>query len=534
MEPETFRAIFKRVWELLEIDRGLEEIEWELIGGEITSLPVDYWRENLPYALDQCREFNKVLKTPGSINVLSNLIFPKEKARQEYLDLFAKYGDRPEMCLYTSWEPDTNRFGKNDVLFDQWRETVKAAQVEKKILDVILTRTTVEKGPEFLLETFLPLGINDFSIKMISPYGSGRAFWQPNMIEFHKMSDYLCRLLDMIPEGITFTPGDEMSGAVFRGTSYQCIGNFRYDLSVEPDGLTTFNANQTTEEASLGDNEIRVTDDDWAWKVMSDNTQELDNKLSKYHDYCFQCDYHSYCAGGWYHYRIAEPAEVRAWDTGDCPGYKKLWSKVDERYGSFNRTMHVHREAMEAARTPRPQQKGKLNPERFGAAIQGVKPFYQFLKDNEGGQVLLKYTATGKSLLQRMWAYQSAGIAMLLPAAVFESVPRHEQQGIVGHIVFGDLPNLNVDPYIVWRWVSQNPKFPISRLILSAEEAIREGFGKDSAITEDKNVELLRWMIVNPRDGKPMTDHEHPVIRSCITQLRNEERVAASANRLLA
>ena len=46
MSHETFKAIFPRMRELLALDQGLEEIEWELIGGEITSLPVEYWQEN--------------------------------------------------------------------------------------------------------------------------------------------------------------------------------------------------------------------------------------------------------------------------------------------------------------------------------------------------------------------------------------------------------------------------------------------------------------------------------------------------------
>ena len=163
MSHDTFKAIFPRMRELLALDQGLEEIEWELIGGEITSLPVEYWQENLPYALDQCADFNRELKTPGAINVLSNLIFSDERKRRDYLDLFGKYGQRPEMCLYTSWEPETNRFGKNMALFERWKETVSDAQVNQKILDVILTRTVVELGPEYLLETFLPLGIKDFS-----------------------------------------------------------------------------------------------------------------------------------------------------------------------------------------------------------------------------------------------------------------------------------------------------------------------------------------------------------------------------------
>lgn len=42
MSSETFRSVFRQVRSLVEIDHGLEEVEWELIGGEITSLPVSY------------------------------------------------------------------------------------------------------------------------------------------------------------------------------------------------------------------------------------------------------------------------------------------------------------------------------------------------------------------------------------------------------------------------------------------------------------------------------------------------------------
>ncbi|WP_230678120.1 hypothetical protein [Pseudomonas putida] len=174
MEEGVFRGIFDRVRDLVALDRGLEEVEWEIIGGEITKMPVEFWRRNLPFALEQCRDFNAQLKTPGSVNVLSNLIFSDQRRRADYIDLFNQYGDWPEMCVYTSWEPETNRFGKRDKLMPAWRETVSALKVRQKILDVILTKTTVELGPDYLLEQFLPLGVTDFSIKMISPYGSGK------------------------------------------------------------------------------------------------------------------------------------------------------------------------------------------------------------------------------------------------------------------------------------------------------------------------------------------------------------------------
>ncbi len=110
----------------------MEEVEWEIIGGEITKMPVEFWRRNLPFALEQCRDFNAQLKTPGSVNVLSNLIFSDQRRRADYIDLFNQYGDWPEMCVYTSWEPETNRFGKRDKLMPAWRETVSALKVRQR------------------------------------------------------------------------------------------------------------------------------------------------------------------------------------------------------------------------------------------------------------------------------------------------------------------------------------------------------------------------------------------------------------------
>lgn len=524
MSTETFQAIFPRMRELLAIDHGLEEIEWELIGGEITSMPVEYWQENLPYALDQCRDFNSVLKTPGSINVLSNLIFSDERKRRDYLDLFAKYGQRPEMCLYTSWEPDTNRFGKGMALFDRWKATVAEAQVDKKILDVILTRATVEKGPEYLLETFLPLGIKDFSIKLISPYGSGRTFWQPNMIEFEQMSQYLCRLLELIPEGITFTPADEMSSAVFRGTSYQCIGNFRYDLAIEPDGLTTFNANQTTDEASVGDARIFISDPDWKWKVLADNTSELDNKLSRYHDYCFQCEYHSYCAGGWYHYRIAAPDDVRAWDQGDCPGFKKLWSKISERYGQFDRGTSVHRETLQRIK------EGRANSgieERVVCEVDGqASTFAEWVKQGAGCVVeMAGVPQAGKPIMERLWAYQAVGARCRISCDVFAGLGRFEQRMLVEHLVFDDFFHVDLEQAVVWAWADNAVDDPLARLLLNAETFIGSADGDGALITSDHNSELLRWVLQNGRaqvDG----DHPDPAVQRTQLRLRSEARMA--------
>ncbi|MFL1449363.1 radical SAM protein [Pseudomonas tritici] len=532
MSHDTFKAIFPRMRELLALDKGLEEVEWELIGGEITSLPVEYWQENLPYALDQCADFNSSMKTPGAINVLSNLIFSDERKRRDYLDLFAKYGDRTEMCLYTSWEPETNRFGKNMALFERWKETVKEAQVKQKILDVILTRTVVDLGPEYLLETFLPLGIKDFSIKMISPFGSGRSFWQPNMVEFERMSDYLTRLFEIVPKGITFTPADEMSSAVFRGASYQCIGNFRYDLAIEPDGLTTFNANQTTSEASIGSGLIYVNDPDWSWKVLADNTQELDTKLSAYHEYCFQCEFHSHCAGGWYHYRTAAPEDVRAWDSGDCPGYKKLWTRIKSRYGAFDRSVQVHRDALLRLRV---ENSAALSSSALVQEPQDdLIPFAQWLKSAASSSIVLgSYLYSQKPVIQRIWAYQAIGVGTSMSADVFEALGAPEQRMVVEHLVYDDFFTLAMDKGVVWDWCDRTPLDPLASLLLSAAGNVEAGVLGDNLIAADHNAELLRWILRNRRNHDSLhgLDTTTPIMGSSIFRLKSEDRVSLQLRR---
>lgn len=526
MSHDTFKAIFPRMRELLALDQGLEEIEWELIGGEITSLPVEYWQENLPYALDQCADFNRVLKTPGAINVLSNLIFSDERKRRDYLDLFGKYGERAEMCLYTSWEPETNRFGKNMALFERWKETVKDAQVNQKILDVILTRTVVELGPEYLLETFLPLGIKDFSIKMISPFGSGRTFWQPNMIEFERMSSYLSRLFDIVPKGITFTPADEMSSAVFRGTSYQCIGNFRYDLAIEPDGLTTFNANQTTDEASLGAGLIYLDDPDWKWKVLADNTQELDNKLSAYHGYCFQCEFHSHCAGGWYHYRTAAPEDVRAWDSAECPGYRKLWMQIKNRYGQFDRSLLVHRESLARLRTAK---LGAHVVEHVAESLAGDMSFDQWLKCVAGQHISLSgEDLFNKPIMQRLWAYQAVGSVCELSREAFEALDSSEQRMIVEHIVFDDFYHMELSKSVIWGWVDATPDDPLAQLLNSGAGEVENGSVGDSLIAATHNAELLRWVLRNRREHMSYDDviTNNSLVLATILRLKSEDRMS--------
>src|SRR5690606_40898068 len=70
------------------------------------------------------------------------------------------------------------------ILFERFYQTLCAIDARQKTLDIILTKEVIAIGAERILDMFLPAGITDFSMKMISPYGSGKAFFESNMEEF--------------------------------------------------------------------------------------------------------------------------------------------------------------------------------------------------------------------------------------------------------------------------------------------------------------------------------------------------------------
>jgi hypothetical protein len=326
MTFDTVRKVFDQVERLYELDGNLHEVEWEVLGGETTMMPFEWWEEVLPYMLDRVEQFNRRLKNPGSMNFITNLMIQDDR--------------------YTSWEPDTRRFGARNKLFPKFLENLERLKLPRITLDVIMTQAVMELGGAYVIDTFVPRGVTDFSCKMLSPYGSGKAFFQPNMTSFEAMSKFLGELAAAKPAHVTYTPGDEMLSSLFRGSSFQCNGNFYYDLSIEPDGFTHFNANQTAEEAATGGLEIRIDDPDWARKVVFENSPEAAGKLGLKHPECHQCEYLRFCNAGWWHYKV-DQSLIRPFAEGDCPGLRRHTARHISGYPS-------ERDACGCVRGPKP------------------------------------------------------------------------------------------------------------------------------------------------------------------------------------
>lgn len=450
MTEEVYRSVFDKIEQLKSIDRNLHEIEWEVIGGETTMMPFEWWERQLPWTLDRIEQINKGLRIPGSLNFLTNLIY----ADKRYTDLFNKYGDHPAFCLYTSWEPDTERFGKRNQLFKRFYDTLCSINAKQKILDIILTKEVIAIGAKRILDMFLPAGITDFSVKMISPYGSGKAFFEPNQPQFHEMTQFFKDMHRLKPAHITFTPQEEMLSSLMKGTSFQCNGNFKYDLSIEPDGVCHFNANQTADEAALGFRRIVIDDPDWAYKICFENKVEENNKLTLLHPECDQCEYLMHCNAGWYHYKVHDPKVIDRYREQDCSGYRLFWDFNKSLLGTQvnDRSRHIHQLTLRGLKLP-PFPDQSAVPEsaitkRYGDYFQAVKALKAVQVD--------KANAFGKKLLERLWFYDDLGVHAHIEDHVLFSSP--DLDAIAEHILSQNMPCIHLTDAQIQRYLGGSSK----------------------------------------------------------------------------
>lgn len=511
MTFDTVRKVFDQVEKLYELDGNLHEVEWEVLGGETTMMPFEWWEEVLPYMLDRVEAFNRRLKNPGSMNFITNLMIQDSR----YFDLFNEYAKHPAFSLYTSWEPDTRRFGARNKLFPKFLENLERLKLPRITLDVIMTKAVMELGGAYVIDTFVSRGVTDFSCKMLSPYGSGKAFFQPNMTSFEAMSKFLGELAAAKPAHVTYTPGDEMLSSLFRGSSFQCNGNFYYDLSIEPDGFTHFNANQTAEEAATGGLEIRIDDPDWARKVVFENSPEAAGKLGLKHPECHQCEYLRYCNAGWWHYKV-DQALVRPFADGDCPGLRRHW---DEKRASLDGALHdisagIHRKEMRAAlsagRDHGPDGKAQLRTVVAESTIADATTYLAL--DPENTEILIdRAVAFGKQITERLVYLDALGFEVSIADELLDigdgTDERNLETVLLNQVCGVHARATPLSDVQVMAIASRNPQWTFVRMMRDGATALADegegGHGGDwkadsGLIFDARNEEMFRWLIDRP------------------------------------
>lgn len=521
MTEQTFRLIFDRVEELYERDANLEEIEWEAIGGETTMMPFEWWERQLPWALDRIEQINKKLRSPGSLNFLTNLIYSDKR----YTGLLNEYADHPAFTLYTSWEPDTERFGKRNQLFKKFYNTLTSLHAKNKILDIILTKEIIAMGAEKVLDLFVPAGITDFSMKMISPYGSGKAFFEPNMTDFQSMTEFFRDMKRLKPAHVTFTPQEEMLSSLYKGGSFQCNGNFKYDLSIEPDGSCHFNANQTAEEATVAFRTLTIDDPKWATKLCFENKTEENNKLSLSHPECDQCEYMHYCNAGWYHYKIADPKVIDLYRRDECSGYKQFWKDNEVFLGNqmIDRSAVIHRQVIREKMSSGVRLLPVLESVPESSLPKVYNEYFAKIGDVKAIE-LDQHLRYGKNLLERAWFYEDLEVKTTVSPEILAKSPFLEK--LVEHVVYGNYKHMTLPD----AWLQSYSLHETSTIAkrLYAAVAMVTGAATPVSVTTDlivdsRNEELFRFAFhFSKRVGYPMLPVQHPYLSRVLGNLESE------------
>lgn len=521
MSEKTFRLIFDRVEELYGRDANLEEIEWEAIGGETTMMPFEWWERQLPWALDRIAQINTKLRSPGSLNFLTNLIYSDKR----YTGLLNEYAEHPAFALYTSWEPDTERFGKRNQLFNKFYKTLTSLTAKNKILDIILTKEIIAMGAEKVLDLFVPAGITDFSMKMISPYGSGKAFFEPNMTDFQSMTQFFRDMNRLKPAHVTFTPQEEMLSSLYKGGSFQCNGNFKYDLSIEPDGSCHFNANQTGDEATVAFRTLTIDDPRWATKLCFENKTEENNKLSLAHPECDQCEYMHYCNAGWYHYKIADPKVIDLYRKDECSGYKAFWKDNAQYLGNqvIDRSAVIHRQTIRELMGSRSTQIPCVEALPESSLPARYKDYFCVI-DSVKAVEIDQHVRFDKNLLERAWFYEDLQVKTTVSAQILKETPFLEK--LVEHVVYGNYRNMSLNDDWVAQYARQSESTIARRLQAALTLVTGDSMlGADTGLVVDsRNEELFRYAFkLAGRLNLPLGQVDDPYLSQVLTNIHSEE-----------
>ena len=328
MSIDVYKGIFDRIEEFLDHNPLITQLEWEVMGGETTLLPFSWWETMLPWTLERIGQFNRRFRDEGVLHFLTNLMYPDSR----YTGLLNEFGHHPLLCIYTSWEPDTGRFGLNNKLLGRFLDRLKSIDSHHKTVNIMLSKETIKFGAERILDMFVPLGVTDFSMQMINPFGSGKDYFKKNNPSYLQMSEFIIDFHRAKPFEISFTPVEEMFNSLHSGSITQWNGNTNFDLSFDVDGTLSLNPNCTGSEKREIAAPMNFTSSDWIDTLDFASKKEQVIKHVKTTTKCLTCKHLTYCGGGWFLHK-EEIAKTIASDSEECSGLSKVWDMVASELG---------------------------------------------------------------------------------------------------------------------------------------------------------------------------------------------------------
>jgi organic radical activating enzyme len=515
ISDETFRLVYKRSLELIDLDKRTYRVNVESLGGEPTFIPVEFWERNLPFAMEMAEKFKKKTDKKAAFAFCSNMII----ADKRYYDLFKNYSKNKNFELFIPWEPDTKRFGTRNKLYKKYEKSLEELKDCSKTLSLIPTKALIDLGVEYIInEHVLKHHFNDISTDMLYQFGSGKEFFEKNMPLFSEVSQWYIDIVEATPKGVTISPYEEVLQSLTLGVPYHCMGNDHYDVEIEPDGSTSLNSSMTGSEAQMPTRPLSVMDDKWAIKLMFENTVDLDLKLNHTYDFCRQCEYQRFCLGGYYHYKLLDKQAIKVLTEdgqGDCPGYRKFWDHVATKHQNDILPIYElnHKNLVDRLRRGR-HFKAPEHVEFVSEADlskDGYEKYFERVLDVKGILIDRKMFFS-KTISQRVWFYDSLGIQVEIVDDLWLA---ESSSVLVENTVYGNYICVKFSDERVLEWCERFRNVDISEDIFAAIGVVKNYSNFPTVYSDSptiignglyvdaRNTELFQWadsIEVDPSD----------------------------------
>ncbi|NVL48630.1 radical SAM protein [Pseudomonas syringae pv. actinidiae] len=507
IDEATYRRCVEVIIETFHLDESVSYLHLDVLGGEATLMPYEFWAKNLPWTLDRVSDLNEAgIQT--EFTFCSNLMWRDER----YLDLLRAYRHHPAMDIAISFEgPESGRFGRNMAIFPKFLQRIEAlGDCNMLNLVLIMGQGIIDLGPQYIIDTFVTRGITDVTCDMVFPWGSGKAYFDQYQPQYSDVARFIAELTDLgKPFGLTVDHLDDMQKSLRTLSRSQNTLNDAYEYHWDQRGCLSLNPNQTGTEAVLPHHSINAWDTNAALKTIWANSSELDNKLSYEHDFCRDCTYLQACNSGWYPHKDLEPAILRKYmvptsERGfSCPGLFELWeregahsfdAKGVTRYGDQRRVRKATRNA------------GGHHASQVlieSAYVGNYEGFFEAVKD-AGSVEVFDGQLFGLTPRQRLWFYDRIGRVVEFVDGVSSFA---EAASIIAHAVAGNYHTIDVTGDEVSHFCKVFPKHSLTTYVLDALAVVRHWSEAPIVVSDDfakhgnsgleisfKFEDLLIWM----------------------------------------
>lgn len=510
IDEATYRRCVEVIIESFHLDESVSYLHIDVLGGEATLMPYEFWESNLPWTLDRISELNDAgIQT--EFTFCSNLMWRDDR----YLDLLRAHKHHPAMDIAISFEgPESGRFGRNMAIFPKFLSRIEAlGDCNMLNLVLIMGQGIIDLGPQYIIDTFVKRGITDVTCDMIFPWGSGKAYFEQYQPQYEEVARFIAELTDLGQQyGLTVDHLDDMQKSLRTLSRSQNTLNDAYEYHWDQRGNLSLNPNQTGTEAVRPYVGLHAWDEHAALKIVWGNNSELDNKLSYEHDFCRDCKYLQACNSGWYPHKDMEPGAVLKYmgnskNEFSCPGFYELWEREAKhsfdpagvtRYGDERRVRKVKR--ISSAGT---SAKNQMREADYASDYDG---FFGAVKVSTH-VVIFDGELFGLTPRQRLWFYDRIGRVVEFEGGLLAF---KEASSIMAHAVAGNYHTIEVGADEVAGFMNDQPTHAlagylrdalfVAREWSNATLLVKDGFTKlacSGLEVSFKFEDLLIWMLRN-------------------------------------